>query len=181
MGPKKREIFAPSVGQHLDIDDFSFSGRWGGGLGLGIGHGFPPGADDLDVGLEIAGELLADERPAGWKEQEKAHRVGEEAGREQDRAGQEDEEAVEDLPVREAALGAGLPETGERAGALGLGEPGTENSRDHDDGKRRPKTDPAAQLHEESKLRNRDQDEEQQEAEKHGLTLAEFRARANRQ
>lgn len=141
------------------VDDSAGAGGGDGGLFCLLGHG----GDYFDFGFEVGAEVVAEDGADGGDEEGEADGVGEETGGEEDGAGEEDEEAVEDFLVGEAAFGAGQAEFCEGPGALGFGQGGTEDAGEDDDGEGGVEADTATDDEEEVEFDQRDEDEEGEE------------------
>ena len=150
----------------LDVDDLAvveFRGR----TGFFPWPGRGAGGDDLDFPSEAFGEGIPDDGPDRWDEEEKADCVGEKAGGQEDRSGEEYHETVERFLVGHASFACGLLEFRHGEAALGFGQGSADDRSDHDDcdGVGKPKL--GAQGHEEVELDQGDEDEEKEEFSKH--------------
>ena len=150
----------------LDIDDLAvveFRRR----------TGFSPGlrrearGDDLDFSFKAFGEGISDDGPDRWDEEEKADGVGEKAGGQKDRSGEENHETVERFSVGHASFAGGLLEFRHGEAALGFGQGSADDRSDNDDRDGVGKPKPGAQGHEEVELGQGDEDEEKEEFSKH--------------
>ena len=111
--------------------------------------------------------------PDRWDEEEKADGVGEKAGGQEDRSGEENHETVERFLVGHASFAGGLLEFRHGEAALGFGQGSADDRSDNDDrdGVGKPKL--GAQGQEEVELGQGDEDEEKEEFSKHGSLLRE--------
>ena len=163
---KQFRVWGNPVCLSLDVDDLAvveFRGRTGFFFGLRR----EAGGDDLDFSLKAFGKGSSDEGPDRWDEEEKADGVGEKAGGQEDRSGDENHETVERFIVGHASFAGGLLEFRHGEAALGFGQGSADDRSDNDDcdGVWKPKL--GAQGHEEVELGQGDEDEEKEEFSKH--------------
>ena len=150
-----------------DVDDLAVV-EFGGRTGFFLGLRSEAGGDDLDFSSEAFGEGISDDCPDRWDEEEKADGVGEKAGGQEDRSGEENHETVERFLVGHASFAGGLLEFRHGEAALGFGQGSADDRSDNDDrdGVGKPKL--GAQGQEEVELGQGDEDEEKEEFSKHG-------------
>ena len=100
-------------------------------------------------------------------QEQQAEDVGDEPGRQQQRAAEDDQHAVDDLAVRELTAGQRLVEAPPRGSALRAQQPRTEHRVRDQQQDRPPHADRLTHLDQERQLGDRDDDEEDYEEEPH--------------
>ena len=132
----------------------------------------PVGDGDAPPLGDVPQHRDADDRTGGRKEQQERQHVADEPGGDHQRAGQEDEAAVDQLGA------GGLPRSRaswmrrEHADALALGEPGAEQRDGDEQADRVGDADAAGDLHDDGQLDDGSDDEEQEEDQCHAVWVA---------